>query len=580
MDSNSTNSNTNNRPNRKRKKSFVKNARKYGKKGQYGRGSQLEEDTYHYFVRILESFKEGFESDEDKIIFANNVFEQTDAKEVHCSCNQVGCRVIETLLPFANDEVMKKFIAAFGDDLRQLCSDRFASHVLESLVVQSCSRALDDKQDNDLRNYYKDFAMKVSKFLLNNLEDFIWDTYGNHIIRTCLINLLQIPSGKLNTEKTDVKKELPDEFVEIVKEYGQRIISWPQFNELCITDLTSGFLQELLKCLKKVDSKLLKTYLKKMLTEVFTTEEDSKSLPPAFGSQPIILLMETALQISSEKVFSKLYKACFAGNLEKLSTTRSTNFAVQRLIQYCSVKEDFEATFDELAEHFKRIIEVGHSGIILALAEACKRHSTKQGSFVQNLMKAFDCFEPEERQNAFVLCLSRFVAFEENAKKSNENLQKEKLNLHGTLILQKILDYNKPIKVVNAILNLDQTVLLNLFSNVMGSHIADSYVKGTFVGEKSKERLVRKMMGAYRDLAFGKHGSRSFEALWHAANMKCKLLIMDELSHKDGSWVNSDFGKIISQKINFSTYKRNKEDWKNSLNNGNKCEEIFADVLK
>jgi nucleolar protein 9 len=51
---------------RKRKKSFLKNARKYAKKGCYGRGSQLDSDTYNYFVRIMEAYREGFDTDEDK----------------------------------------------------------------------------------------------------------------------------------------------------------------------------------------------------------------------------------------------------------------------------------------------------------------------------------------------------------------------------------------------------------------------------------------------------------------------------------------------------------------------------------
>ncbi|CAH1114583.1 unnamed protein product [Psylliodes chrysocephalus] len=580
MDSNTTNK----RNNRKRKKSFLKNARKYAKKGHYGRGSQLEEDTYHYFVKILETFKEGFDSEEDKIIFANNVFDQTDKQEVNCCCNQVGCRVVEMLLPFAHDDVVKRFISVFSEEIRPLSSDRFASHVLESLVIQSCKRALMEKTNEDMKIYYKNFAIKVSKFLLNNLEDYIWDNYGNHVMRTCLTNLIQLPSGKTikNNIEQEIKIEIPDDFVEIVKEYGQRLISWPQFDQLCKSDLTSGFLQELMKCLKNVDSKLLKAYIKKLIKDVFTNSnsDNSNLLPPAFGSQSVIVLIEISLQLSSSKMFTKLYTSCFTGNLVKLSTTRMTNYAVQRLIQYCTVKEEYELIFDELVDHFKEIFEIGHSGIILALAEACKRHCTKQGSFVQNLMKAFDCFEPEDRQNSFILCLSRFIVYDEHLKRTNENLQKEKLNLHGTLILQKMLDYNKPIKIVNAILNLEQTDLLNLFSNVMGSHIADSYVKGAFVGEKSRERLIRKMMGTYKDLAHGKYSSRSFEALWNFANMKCRILIMEELSHKDGSWINSDFGKIIAQKINFVTFKRNKEEWKNSMNKGNKSEEILAELLK
>lgn len=55
---------------RKRKKSFLKNARKYAKKGCFGRGSQLDPDTYQYFVRILEAYREGFDTDDNK----GNVF--------------------------------------------------------------------------------------------------------------------------------------------------------------------------------------------------------------------------------------------------------------------------------------------------------------------------------------------------------------------------------------------------------------------------------------------------------------------------------------------------------------------------
>lgn len=51
---------------RKRKKTFLQNARKYAKKGKYGRGSQLDTDTYQYFVKTMEVYKEGFPSDEER----------------------------------------------------------------------------------------------------------------------------------------------------------------------------------------------------------------------------------------------------------------------------------------------------------------------------------------------------------------------------------------------------------------------------------------------------------------------------------------------------------------------------------
>lgn len=76
-------------------------------------------------------------------------------------------------------------------------------------------------------------------------------------------------------------------------------------------------------------------------------------------------------------------------------------------------------------------------------------------------------------------------------------------------------------------------------------------------------------------MAATKYGSRAFEALWSAANFKAKLAIMDELSHKDGAWANTEFGRIVANKVNLALYKRNREDWKNHLNRGSKVESLL-----
>ena len=51
---------------KKSKKSFLQKAKKFGKRGQFGRGKQIEKDTYDYFVRVLEQMKTPFEDDEAK----------------------------------------------------------------------------------------------------------------------------------------------------------------------------------------------------------------------------------------------------------------------------------------------------------------------------------------------------------------------------------------------------------------------------------------------------------------------------------------------------------------------------------
>jgi len=54
-----------------------------------------------------------------------------------------------------------------------------------------------------------------------------------------------------------------------------------------------------------------------------------------------------------------------------------------------------------------------------------------------------------------------------------------------------MLNFSKPIKLVNSILGLDSNKLRNLFSDPKGSHLADAFMKSAAIGEKSRDSLVK-----------------------------------------------------------------------------------------
>lgn len=58
---------------RKKKKSVLGQARKYGRKGYYGRGTHVDEDIYQYFLKIYEMKLEEFETEEEKSLFIFNI---------------------------------------------------------------------------------------------------------------------------------------------------------------------------------------------------------------------------------------------------------------------------------------------------------------------------------------------------------------------------------------------------------------------------------------------------------------------------------------------------------------------------
>lgn len=54
---------------RKKRKNFLSNAKKYAKKGQMGRGTQIPEELYQYFVGILDVIKQGVADPDERSKF-------------------------------------------------------------------------------------------------------------------------------------------------------------------------------------------------------------------------------------------------------------------------------------------------------------------------------------------------------------------------------------------------------------------------------------------------------------------------------------------------------------------------------
>lgn len=104
------------------------------------------------------------------------------------------------------------------------------------------------------------------------------------------------------------------------------------------------------------------------------------------------------------------------------------------------------------------------------------------------------CIEPRERQLQIVPTGIRLVPFE---KLDSLKDQHYFVNLHGSVIIQIMLEFNKPIQIVNSILNMEPNELKKLFSDPKGSHILDTFMQSTSVGEKSREKLIYRMMVSY-----------------------------------------------------------------------------------
>lgn len=386
------------RANRKKRRAQRSIQKQHAKKGRFGQGQVLSEDNFKYFIRIMEVANHSKNNDDEMSnvlrcdlfgfifsfifileVLANNVLEEIKGKEVETCSNQLASRVVEDLLMYASNEKLIEISNAFAAEHRLVFTDSFCSHVLQKVIFALAHRILIDqsKYSKEVIDQFVASFMRIAKYAFSNLEDFIFDPYANHILRT-IFACVNGYVTKMEIEKMDVKQmekqeQMPDEFEDLAKSFVQKIITWPQFNDLSIQVQTSGCLQALvysargnLKFSKKLSDKVVEACSGRDLRE---------------NNEPLAHLVEAAMTVAPPKIIAKFYKM-LKGSLSEFAVLKSTNFIVQKLLNHCIVKEDFEEIFDELSGIVPRVIQLQFTGVVGALAAACRRLKAKQGEFI------------------------------------------------------------------------------------------------------------------------------------------------------------------------------------------------------
>lgn len=612
---------------RKKKKSFLQKAKKFGKSGRFGKGREIDRETYDYFLRVFEQLNHGFEDDpETKDIFVSNVFETTLKEEVALCSNQLVSRVLERLMPLSTPEVRVRFMECLADDLRIVAVDPFASHVLQTLLLLATFDKLKN-ESNEAKDsqlvFRRNWVVRVSKFMINNFDEFSNNVYASHLLRTCFQCLggTQIEDtitrskksrdqqgSQANVRSTEVvpminckETQLSCTADENTYLYEPLILAVNKtlscnLVEMASVDTSSAVIQALILVLSKTN---LKEECKKICEHILETifkgkpllplNDDPNSEDPPEEEDNILhyesccRLFETII-IASEKM-PKVFKKCkkiLEVNICNWSLHPVGNFAVQRFLDKCSDKDVIEKWYESaFDDNLEEILAAGNSGVVLSLTQAIRRLCVKQAHFLVSIMKTLHCYEPSQHQLKVVPLLSYLSTREsyEEATQSVANSAPLSVNLRGSLIIQELLNFNKPIKIVNSILDMDANELKTLLCDPRGCHITDSFMLSSTIGEKSRDGLIKVLHGHLVAMACSKHGSRSIDKIWEKASQKGREMIAQELSSQLPLLTSNNVGRFIAQNLCLSTYKRSKEEWRLHLQNQEKQKILAKDFL-
>lgn len=532
---------------------------------------------------------------------ADNFIESCENKEIEFSSHPVASKALEVLASHSSPEIFEKFTTALMPSLRLLVNDSCASFVLESCLKTATLRALTVKSepteetseeptekrkkysrvstimeynlnlDTKLlhKTYCQQLVEKLSRFLLNNLEDYLNENNANHLIRSCLYCLSGIIGQKNHFNKVELTNLrtkhaviIPESWSEVVRDFATRLMSWPQFPDLAFVESSSVVLQTLCQSMKNINTQqeTLKKLSKAIMKKSFKDEAESEDPEEfkAFSSPASLHLLESMMDSCDEKMLNKIYKKYFKTKFIELSQSPNLNFAVQRLIDAITDKETFEEIFNTLTPEFTKLFQIGHTGVVFSLCKACARLGVKQGQFIQSLLKSLECGAEKTSK-----CILPIVALKPLSL-LEEQIEVE-VTLHGSLILQNIFQFNKPIKIVQSLLDMKPQDIANVFCDQKGSRIADAYLESKFIGEKSREKLIKHLEGMYMKLAVSKNGSHVLEKFYNLSPDSQKEAIVKELSERVNQLNGSVSGRIINYKFSVETYARNVNQWRNFL---------------
>lgn len=558
----------------------------------------LDNDFQNYIKEISRNIeKSDKQDDESKQLLINNFIEAAEGKEQAVALHGIGSKILDSLIGYSSPENFENYTSCMIDSLRKLIQNTKASFVLESILKIATLRALSgndieinepikkkskfSKFSSDIdynleleikpnhAKYCSEFIIKLSKFVLNNIEE-LFKGQGNHFVRTCLLCLSGIVNVKSHDKSTpnqiNIKviynKSIEPEWIEIACDFSTRLLQWPHFSSLAFEEKSSTLLQTLCQSLSNLEQQVaLKELTKAILKKCFKEEgeiseiKEIEKLKP-FSSKPATFLLESVMNVCSEKQFNKIYTKYFKSNLLEMCDSMF-NFSVQRLVDSIKCKEIFEEVFNTITPQFSSLLQNGKTGVVLSICKGCDRLCFKQGQFIQSLVKALEC---EKSQNHTIHCIVSLLPL-----KIAETKNEIEVNLHGSLILQHILKFNKPIKIVNSLLEMKPHELSDIFCHPKGSRIADSYLDSKFIGEKSREKLVIHLKAMYPKMATSKNGSHVLEKLYQISSDSQKEIIVKELSERMNQLNGSSCGKIINYKFNVQSYARNPNQWRSNF---------------
>lgn len=145
-----------------------------------------------------------------------NVFVQLETDGTHLArhSNKTS-RIIEKIIPCLHGDLFEKFLQLVEAEIEMLASDRFSSHVIETI----CKNVTSHLNSSET---FADVFVSFCKVLRKSCSKLIRDTYGSHVLSTVLqvLSGVQVPDVVTKSQASRKSKKKKGPKVPLLKMQG------------------------------------------------------------------------------------------------------------------------------------------------------------------------------------------------------------------------------------------------------------------------------------------------------------------------------------------------------------------------
>ncbi|XP_029930123.1 nucleolar protein 9 [Myripristis murdjan] len=584
--------------------------RKGGEEGRKGQGdggkTRLDALSVGYFRRVGERLGEGFEEDEERVMFVENVLTEVKGKAVLVAMDRTGSVTLQRLLPLASPDQVGAVLAELGgesgSEFKTVSCDRCGGHVVESALRQMSRWTESSQQEppttteegEEPCGALEAQVLSLSQVVRDNSAEFIKHTHGSHVVRT-LLNVLAGCVAPPRTESRPGAKErsvapqltdfeAPTSFWYELKSLTETLMN--NIN-LSVTDaVASAVFQTMLTTCHRKRPKLCKQLLRGIM-EYLTTRSAAPGVSPLLvflKDQASSRLIETIILLSHKAILRDLYKNHLKGQLVNLALHPVANFPIQRLTAASSKYKMFLRLFDELVQGVEAILAAGHMGVIVQLAESCAESGEKQGEMMQCLLHAFHCAEPGTRHTSCLPLFMSLLTYEVyyHSDTAEGSIQTEvplaSICYHGSRLVQALAKFKERSLLLNSLRSLTPADLLTLACDPSGSHVLQALI--TTSSDKGRGKILKRLEGQYVQMACSRLGSRVLEAVWNSASVSQRQSIAQELVPSETQLRSDQFARHVWAKFALSHFMNRRAHWQEIQTGQSKKRKLFSDILE